>query len=75
MLKIWPILPLEPWLWGILGCVTSLKRSHAPGPSRVSQNFKHEKFIWDQVDSYSLRKRNAEKCKDYQNPTTFKGAR
>ena len=42
---------------------------------RVSQNFKHEKFMWDQADSYSLRKRNAEKCKNHQNPTTFKGAR
>ena len=42
--------------------------------SRVAQNFKHEKFIWDQADSYSLRKRNAEKCKNYQNPTMFKGA-
>ena len=42
---------------------------------RVSQNFKHKKLIWDQADSYSLRKRNAEKCKNYQNPTPFKGAR
>ena len=38
------------------------------------QNFKHEKFIWDPADSYSLRKRNAEKCQNYQNWTTFKGA-
>ena len=30
---------------------------------RVAQNFKHEKFIWDQADSYSLRKRNAENVK------------
>ena len=37
-------------------------------------NFKHEKFIWDPADSYSLRKRNAEKCQNYQNRTTFKGA-
>ena len=29
---------------------------------RVAQNFKHEKFIWDQADSYSLRKRMLEKC-------------
>ena len=43
--------------------------------NRVAKNFKHEKFIWDQADSYSLRKRNAKKCRNYQNPTTFKGAR
>ena len=42
---------------------------------RMSQNFKLEIFIWDQAYSYSLRKRNAEKCENYQNPTTFKGAR
>ena len=42
--------------------------------SRVAQNFKHEKFIWDQADSYSLRKRNAEKCENYQNWTTFRYA-
>ena len=41
---------------------------------RVAQNFKHEKFIWDQADSYSLRKRNAEKCENYQNWTTFRYA-
>ena len=41
---------------------------------RVSQNFKHEKFIWDQADSYFLRKRNAEKCENYQNWTMFKGS-
>merc|ERR1711894_774422 len=41
---------------------------------RVIQNFKHEKFIWDPADSNSLRKRNAEKCQNYQNRTTFKGA-
>ena len=41
---------------------------------RVAQNFKHEKLIWDQADSYSLRKRNAEKCENYQNWTTFKGS-
>ena len=40
----------------------------------ASLNFKNEKFIWDQADSYSLRKRNAEKCKNFQNPTTFKGS-
>ena len=45
------------------------------GQTRVAQNFKHEKFMWDQADSYSLRKRNAEKCKNCQNPTTFKGSR
>ena len=42
--------------------------------TRVSQNFKHENFIWDQADSYSLRKRNAEKCENHQNQTTFKGS-
>ena len=41
---------------------------------RVSQNFKYEKFTLDQADSYSLRKRDAEKCENYQNPTTFKGS-
>ena len=40
---------------------------------RVIQNFKHEKFIWDPADSYSLRKKNAEKCQNYQKWTTFKG--
>ena len=38
-------------------------------------NFKHEKFTRDQADSYSLRKTNAEKCENYQNPTTFKSSR
>ena len=42
--------------------------------ARVIQNFKHEKFIWDPADSYSLRKRNAEKYQNYQNRTTFRGA-
>ena len=41
---------------------------------RASQNFKHEKFIWDQAVLYSLRKRNAEKCENYRNWTTFKGS-
>ena len=36
---------------------------------RASQNFKHEKLKWDQADSYSLRKRNAEKCENYKNGT------
>ena len=27
---------------------------------------------WDQADSESLRKRNAEKCENYQNPTTLR---
>ena len=49
------------------------KKYFAQVKNRVSQNFKHEKFIWDQTDSYSLRKRNAEKCKNYQNLTTFRG--
>ena len=35
--------------------------------------FKHEIFTWDQAFSWSLRKRNAEKCKFYQNRTTFRG--
>ena len=38
-------------------------------------NFKHEIFTRDQADSNSLRKRNAEKYKNYQNLTKFKGAR
>ena len=42
--------------------------------SRVSQNFKHRIFIWGSTNSYSLRKRNAEKCQNYQNRTMFKGA-
>ena len=42
--------------------------------NRLTQNFKYEKFMWDLADSYSLRKRNAEKCQNYQNWTTFKGA-
>ena len=41
---------------------------------RVAQYFKHEKFIWDLADSYSLRKRNAEKCKNFWNRTTFRYA-
>ena len=45
-----------------------------PLMSRVAQNFKHEKFIWDLADSYSLRKRNAEKCKNFWNRTTFRYA-
>ena len=36
------------------------------GPEPVSE-FNHEKFAWYQTDSYSLRKRNAEKCKNHQN--------
>ena len=38
--------------------------------SRVAQNqqanFKHEKSLWDRADSWSLRKRNAEKCKNFE---------
>ena len=30
------------------------------------------KFLQKTANSYSLRKRNAEKCENYQNPTTFK---
>ena len=41
---------------------------------RVIQNFKHDKFISATAFLYSLRKRNAEKCQNYQNRTTFKGA-
>ena len=37
--------------------------------SRLSQkylvNFKHDKFLWDLADSWSLRKRNAEKWKNF----------
>ena len=37
--------------------------------SRVAQNlyvnFKHEKFSWDQTDSYFFGKRNAEKYENY----------
>ena len=40
---------------------------------RVAQTFKHEIFTWDRAFSWSLRKRNAEKCKFYQNRTTFRG--
>ena len=36
---------------------------------RLSQkylvNFKHDKFLWDLADSWSLRKRNAEKWKNF----------
>ena len=50
----------------------------AIGCTRVAQNqkvnFKHEKFTWDQAESCSLRKRNAEKCESYQNWTTFRYA-
>ena len=38
-------------------------------------NLKHEKFPWDQTDSYSLRKRTAEKCESFQNRIMFKGVR
>ena len=42
--------------------------------NKLTQNFKYEKFMWDQADSYSLRKRNAEKWENYQNQTRFKGS-
>ena len=32
---------------------------------RMVGNFKLEKFAWDQAFSWSLRKRNAEKCKNF----------
>ena len=40
----------------------------------MSQNFKHEKSIWDHTLSYSFRKWNAEKSKNLENRTTFSGA-
>ena len=50
------------------------KKSNPTMAFRVAQNFKHEKFIWDLADLYSLRKRNAEKCKNFLNQTTFRYA-
>ena len=44
------------------------------GIHMAPQNFKQEIFLWNQADSYSLRKRNAEKCENHQNWTTFKGS-
>ena len=41
---------------------------------RVIQNFKHNEFISATAFLYSLRKRNAGKCENYQNRTTFKGS-
>ena len=35
-------------------------------------NFIHKKFLQKTTNSYSLRKRIAEKCENHQNPTTFK---
>ena len=64
--------------------VFQTKKRQPPVPNLDEQNhcsstpivcsLKHDKFIWDQADLCSLRNKNSEKCHDYQNWTTLKGA-